>query len=181
MLAALLLAILPVHLDPAPPFPRIAFDAPTIERVAPGVEYGEYDLITSAGPIVVHVVAVAPQAPQIELNTVLASDALQSSGETVSSMARRTGAIAGINADYFDMGGHQSSNQPRRAARSARKYANEALCARDQQQRYPANHRDDLCGNVATADKTVALDAVNRACERRNIAADAGLRLRRTT
>jgi len=37
MLAALLLAILPAHLDPAPPFPRIAFDAPVIERIAPGV------------------------------------------------------------------------------------------------------------------------------------------------
>ncbi len=109
MLATLLLAILPAHLDPAAPFPRIAFDAPTIERIAPGVEYGAYDLVTDAGPIVVHVIEVAPHAPNVELNSVLASDALGSNGETISSMARRTGAIAGINGDYFDIG---NTNRP---------------------------------------------------------------------
>ena len=109
MLATLLLAILPAHLDPAPPFPRIAFDAPVIERIAPGVEYGEYDMVTDVGPIVVHAVAVAPHTPDIELNSVLASDALASGGETITSMAQRTGAIAGINADYFDIG---DTNRP---------------------------------------------------------------------
>ena len=163
MLAALLLAILPVHLDPAPPFPRIAFDAPTIERVAPGVEYGEYDLITSAGPIVVHVVAVAPQTPQIELNTVLASDALQSSGETVSSMARRTGAIAGINADYFDIG---NTNRPtnlvvRHGALVSTPTKRYALVISSNGT--PQIIEMTFAGTLQLADKTVALDAVNRA------------------
>ena len=39
----------------------------------------------------------------------LAHDALTSSGETISSMAHRSGAIAGINADYFDIG---NTNRP---------------------------------------------------------------------
>lgn len=104
VIAALLLAILPVQLDAAAPFPHIVTDAPAIETIAPGVEYGEYDLVTSAGPIVIHAIAVAPHTPNIRIDSVLAGDALASQGETVSSMAQRTGAIAGINGDYFDIG-----------------------------------------------------------------------------
>ncbi len=162
MLAALLLVILPVRLDPEPPFPRVAFDAPTIERVAPGVEYGEYDLVTSAGPIVVHVVAVAPQTPQIELNTVLASDALQSNGETVSSMARRTGAIAGINADYFDIG---NTNRPtnlvvRRGVLVSTPTKRYALVINSNGT--PQIIEMTFTGTLQLGDRTVPLDAVNR-------------------
>ena len=131
--------------------------------MAPGVEYGEYDLITSAGPIVVHVVAVAPQTPQIELNTVLASDALQSSGETVSSMARRTGAIAGINADYFDIG---NTNRPtnlvvRHGALVSTPTKRYALVISSNGT--PQIIEMTFAGTLQLADKTVALDAVNRA------------------
>lgn len=162
MIPALLLAILPAHLDPPPAFPRIAFDAPTIERVAPGVEYGEYDLITSAGPIVVHAVAVAPQTPQVELNTVLALDALQSTGETVSSMARRTGAIAGINADYFDIG---NTNRPtnlvvRRGTLVSTPTKRYALVVGNDGT--PQIIEMTFTGMLQLADRTVPLDAVNR-------------------
>lgn len=102
-------AELPAQLAPPPPFPRISEQAPTIEAIAPGVEYGEYVLDTSAGPLVVHVVAVAPHRSDVRVGEVLASDALQSRGETVGSMAKRTGAIAGINGDYFDIG---NTNRP---------------------------------------------------------------------
>jgi hypothetical protein len=161
MLAALLLAILPAHLDPAPPFPRIAFDAPVIERIAPGVEYGEYDLVTDAGPIVVHVVAVAPHAPYVELNSVLASDALASDGETVSSMARRTGAIAGINADYFDIG---NTNRPTNVvvrggtllSSPTKRYAL-AIAADGSAQITEM----DFAGTLQLASRTDTLDAIN--------------------
>jgi hypothetical protein len=162
MIFALLLAILPAHLDPAPPFPRIVLDAPTIERIAPGVEYGEYDLITAAGPIVVHVVAVAPHAPEIELNSVLASDALQSTGETASSMARRTGAIAGINADYFDIG---NTNRPTNLV------VRHGTLMSTPTKRYALVIASDgtaqiiettFAGMLQLADRTVPLDAVNR-------------------
>lgn len=109
MIAALLLALLPMHLDLTAPFPRVTLQTPTIEQIAPQVEYGEYDLLTDVGPIVVHVVAVPPHTPNIAFNSVLAGNALTSQGETISSMAQRTGAIAGINADYFDIG---NTNRP---------------------------------------------------------------------
>jgi hypothetical protein len=98
-----------MHLEIGAPFPRVALDAATVDTIAPGVETGEYDLTTAAGPIVVHAVSIAPNAPNIRLNSVLAGNALASSGETISSMAQRTGAIAGINGDYFDIG---ATNRP---------------------------------------------------------------------
>ena len=59
---------------------------------------------TSVGPLVVRVVAVEPHRGDVRVGEVLAHDALQSRGETVGSMAKRTGAVAGINGDYFDIG-----------------------------------------------------------------------------
>jgi Phosphodiester glycosidase len=100
---------LPERIAPDPPFPRILVEAPTIESVAPGVEYGDYQLVTEAGPLAIHVVAVDPHRADIRLGSVLADDALESRGETIGSMAKRTGAVAGINADYFDIG---NTNRP---------------------------------------------------------------------
>lgn len=64
---------------------------------------------TSAGPLAVHIVAVDTSEPTVRLGVVLSHDRLISSGESVSSMAARTGAVAGVNADYFDIG---NTNQP---------------------------------------------------------------------
>jgi hypothetical protein len=100
---------LPDRLAPDAPFPRILEQAPTLESIAPGVEYGDYQLFTTAGPLSVHVVAVKPHRDDIRLGTVLADDSLVSRGETVGSMARRTRAVAGINADFFDIG---NTNRP---------------------------------------------------------------------
>lgn len=100
---------LPARISPAPPFPRILEEAPTIEDVAPGVEYADYQLITQAGPLAVHVIAVEPRRGDVHLGSVLADNALESRGETIGSMARRTGAVAGINGDYFDIG---NTNRP---------------------------------------------------------------------
>lgn len=109
-LAALIaFALLPSALEPSPPFPHILQQAPTIEGVAPGVEYGDYQLLTAEGPLSVHVVAIAPRRSDVRIGSVLANDALDSRGETVGSMAKRTGAIAGINGDYFDIG---NTNRP---------------------------------------------------------------------
>ncbi len=81
----------------------------TSEFVAPGVRRATYRLQTSNGPLVINVVAVDPHEPSTHVRAVLAHDRLVSSGETVGAMARRTHAIAGINADYFDIG---NTNQP---------------------------------------------------------------------
>lgn len=111
MFQALLLAasVLPFSPQPAPPFPTIVTDAPVFSEVAPGVTYGDYALITRDGPLSLHVLAVDPHHAQIRLGTALAQNHLVSSGETVSSMAQRTGAVAGINGDYFDI---NQTNQP---------------------------------------------------------------------
>ncbi len=100
---------LPARISPAPPFPRILEEAPTIEDVAPGVEYADYQLVTQAGPLAVHVIAVEPRRGDVHLGSVLADNALESRGETIGSMAKRTGAVAGINGDYFDIG---NTNRP---------------------------------------------------------------------
>ncbi len=100
---------LPARISPDPPFPRILEEAPTIEDVAPGIEYADYQLVTEAGPLAIHVIAVEPRRSDVHLGSVLADNALESRGETVGSMAKRTGAVAGINGDYFDIG---NTNRP---------------------------------------------------------------------
>ncbi|MDE2481599.1 MAG: phosphodiester glycosidase family protein [bacterium] len=161
MIAALALALLPAQLAPAAPFPHILADAPTIERVAPGVQYGQYDLVTDAGPIVVHVVAVAPHRADLHLDTVLADDALASPGERVSAMARRSGAVAGINGDYFDIG---NTNAPTNVVvshgtleRSPRARA-ALVITRDG---FPQITELSFVGQLHLADRTVGIDALN--------------------
>ncbi|MBD5656402.1 MAG: phosphodiester glycosidase family protein [Candidatus Eremiobacteraeota bacterium] len=100
---------LPATLAPPAPFPLIVAQSQTVEFVAPGVRRATYRLQTSDGPLVVNVVAVDMREPTLRVGTVLAKDRMISSGETVSSMAHRTNAIAGVNGDYFDIG---NTNQP---------------------------------------------------------------------
>ena len=102
-------AELPSRLDPPAPFPAILSQAPTVETIAPGIGYAEYALVTADGPVVVRVVAIAPHRSDVRIEPIAAHDRLTSSGETVSSMAARTGAVAGVNGDYYDIG---STNRP---------------------------------------------------------------------
>lgn len=97
-------AEVPALLAPPAPFPAIASQAPTIEPVAPGVTYAEYLLQTTAGPLAIHVVSIDSRRSDVRVAEVQARDALESHGETVGSMSKRTGAVAGINGDYFDIG-----------------------------------------------------------------------------
>ena len=99
----------PPALAPPAPFPPIVAQSHAPEFVAPGIRRDDYRLMTSEGPLVVHVVAVDPSEPTVRFGAVVAHDRMISTGETVSSMARRTHAVAGINADYFDI---TNTNQP---------------------------------------------------------------------
>jgi exopolysaccharide biosynthesis protein len=94
---------LPEVLAPGAPFPGIVSGAVEREAVAPGVGRATYRLLTAAGPLVVSVVAVDPSDPEVRLGSVLANERIVSKDETTSSMAHRTGAVAGINGDYFDI------------------------------------------------------------------------------
>ncbi|MDP9025456.1 MAG: phosphodiester glycosidase family protein [Candidatus Eremiobacteraeota bacterium] len=102
-------APLPERIVPLMPFPRIAWQDRSTEPIAPGVTSAEYVLMTDAGPLAAFVVAIELNHKDVSIDSVLAADALTSNGETVSSMARRTNAVAGINADYFDIG---NTNRP---------------------------------------------------------------------
>ena len=161
MIALVLAALLPARIDPPAPFPHIVTQAPEFSQVAPDVEYGEYDLLTSDGPLAIHAIAVAAHAPGVSLQTVLANDALSSEGETVSSMARRTGAIAGINADYFDIG---NTNAPTNIVVRA------GQIVRTPRKRYallvtsdgtPHIVENGFTGRVSIGTRTVTLDAIN--------------------
>jgi hypothetical protein len=101
--AIALAALLPRAPHPGAPFPRIVTDAATMSEVAPGVAYGDYEMLTADGPLSVHVVAIDLTEPTVRVGAMLAQDHLISQGEPVSSMARRSGAVAGINGDYFDI------------------------------------------------------------------------------
>lgn len=100
---------LPARIEPAAPFPRIIQEAPSLEGIAPGVAYGDYQLETTAGPLAIHVVVVRPNHNDVKIGSVVADDSLISRGETIGSMARRTRAVAGINGDFFDIG---NTNRP---------------------------------------------------------------------
>lgn len=104
-----LAAPLPQTIAAPAPFPLVTSTLFESEFVAPGVVRGDYRLLTSSGPLHVSVVAADTHDPTVRLGAVLASDRLISRGETISSMAARTGAVAGLNADYFDIG---QTNQP---------------------------------------------------------------------
>ena len=97
------------QLYPPAPFPLVTNEAETTTILANGVSYAHYNLLTTAGPIAINAVLADARETTTQFRTVLANDHLVSPGETVSSMAYRTGAIAGINGDYFARGG---TNEP---------------------------------------------------------------------
>jgi len=105
----MILPFLPAALAPLAPFPPVTAQSHATEFVAPGVRRATYYLQTTDGPLIVNVVAIDPREPSVRFGSVVANDRLISAGETISSMARRTGAVAGVNADYFDIG---NTNQP---------------------------------------------------------------------
>jgi hypothetical protein len=74
--------------------------------VAAGIRYEHLDLLTAEGPLQIHQLRVDLAQPTLQLGVGLAHDRLMSEDETVSSMVTRSGAIAGVNGDYFDI--HQS-------------------------------------------------------------------------
>jgi exopolysaccharide biosynthesis protein len=62
-------------------------------------------LQTPAGQVLVHLLNVDLTQSGVHLGIVQAHNRLISSDETISNMANRTGALAGINGDFFEVGG----------------------------------------------------------------------------
>ncbi|TCP53935.1 S-layer family protein [Tumebacillus sp. BK434] len=71
--------------------------------VTKGVTYQTINYDTKSGPIVLHETWVNLTDPNVEVKTVMSGDKLENqTNETVSGMARRTGAVAGVNGDFFE-------------------------------------------------------------------------------
>ncbi len=103
------LAAFAPQLYPPAPFPLITWQSETTTILANGVSYAQYRLRTTAGPLSINAILADPRESSTHFRVVLAQDHIVSNGETLSSMAARTGAIAGINGDYFDRG---HTNEP---------------------------------------------------------------------
>src|SRR5438445_9175075 len=73
--------------------------------VASGILYSHFTVRTAAGPLNVHHLSVDLSNPTVRVGLGLAHNRLMSNDETVSSMVARSGAIAGVNADFFDIHG----------------------------------------------------------------------------
>lgn len=73
--------------------------------VTKGVTYQNIRFQTTSGPVMVHETWVDLSDPNVRVKTVLSNDKLESErNETVSEMAHRTGAVVGINGDFFEQG-----------------------------------------------------------------------------
>ncbi|ARU59884.1 hypothetical protein CBW65_01535 [Tumebacillus avium] len=71
--------------------------------VTKGVTYQTINYDTTSGPIVLHETWVNLTDPNVEVKTVMSGDKLENeTNETVSGMARRTGAVAGVNGDFYE-------------------------------------------------------------------------------
>jgi len=86
-------------------WPAVQSSGGVSAAVAPGVLYSHYSVRTSNGPLSIHHLRVDLANPSVRLGTALANNQLISGDETVSSMmAHWSGAVAGINGDFFDIG-----------------------------------------------------------------------------
>ena len=82
----------------------LALTRPQRVLLSTGVVLTTEILRTPAGPVLVHILKVDLTKSGVHLRVVQAHNRLISSDETISKMANRTGALAGINGDYFEVG-----------------------------------------------------------------------------
>lgn len=76
-----------------------------MEATAPGIAFAKYRLESPNGRLAIFVSSIDTKNPTVSLNAVLAGDHVTSGGERTSTMGQRTGAVLGIDGDYFDIGG----------------------------------------------------------------------------
>jgi exopolysaccharide biosynthesis protein len=76
----------------------------TFETTAPGIAYGQYGMTLAEIPRAVSLLLIDPAEPTLRFDTAIADDHIISRGARTSQLADRTGAVAGVNGDYFDIG-----------------------------------------------------------------------------
>lgn len=89
--------------SPAGAWPAVLAQQTIALPVASGIQYNRLTLETADGPLDIHHLNIDLSNPAVKLGVGLARDHLMSDDEPVSSMVLRSGAIAGINGDYFDI------------------------------------------------------------------------------
>ncbi|MEB3962912.1 phosphodiester glycosidase family protein [Streptomyces kunmingensis] len=78
-----------------------AVAVPAAGRVAPGVSYSEFDLPAAKGTAHAHVLSVDLRDPRVRVD--LLHPGAVGARATVSSMADATGAVGGVNGDFFNI------------------------------------------------------------------------------
>lgn len=108
VVVALLLASTRQGFAQAPPtvWPAVLASTGFTVPVASGIFYSHFAVTTGSGPLDIHHLRLDLTNPTVRVGVGLARDRLMSDDEPVSSMVLRTGAIAGVNGDYFDI--HES-------------------------------------------------------------------------
>nr|WP_308288008.1 phosphodiester glycosidase family protein [Streptomyces corallincola] len=80
------------------------------QRIAPGVGYRQFDIAAAAGTAHAHLLTVDLRDPRVRLD--LLHPGAVAARATVSSLADSTGAVAGINGDFFDISETQHPGVP---------------------------------------------------------------------
>ena len=75
-----------------------------LEATAPGLAFAQYGMTGDHGPLALSVLSVDPRETTLRFDTAIAEDHVISGGERTSALAVRTGAVGGVNGDYFDIG-----------------------------------------------------------------------------
>src|SRR2546422_7457152 len=83
----------------------LAANNPSLKLVSMGVVLSSEVLKTAFGPEQVFMLSIDLTSPNVRFCVVQAYNRLISPDETLTSMANRTGAVAGINGDYFEIHG----------------------------------------------------------------------------
>ena len=118
-------------------------------------------MLTSAGPIVVQQSPSPRMHPIFNLTACWPTTRWPRAARRSHRWRARTGAVAGINADYFDIG---RTNRPTNIV------VRDGALMRSPRKRYalviprsgpPQNLETGLVGSVQLADRSVALDALN--------------------
>ena len=87
-------------------WPTVEHAARASERLGPGVVFERWRLATTMGPLTVSIVRAQLRNPYVRLAAGSRNDQVIGPGEALSAIADRHAAIAGINADYYDIGGN---------------------------------------------------------------------------
>jgi exopolysaccharide biosynthesis protein len=75
----------------------------TEEIITRGASLQTIRMKTDAGPLNIYIIKADLSDPYLKIDTIIGGDGTLNNNQTVTDMAKRTGAVAAINGDYFQM------------------------------------------------------------------------------